>query len=151
MKPLLKRLQIEPGASLAVLRAPRDLADVVAGLGSDVTVKTRQSTKHDAVLAFVTSCREIGAVAPKIAAKLEGDALLWMAYPKKSSKRYDSDIGRDDSWSPLGEQGFEAVRQVAIDQDWSALRFRRVEHIRSMKRDEKRAMTARGKARVKRR
>jgi len=27
--------------------------------------------------------------------------------------------------------GFDSVRQVAIDEDWSALRFRRVEYIKT--------------------
>ncbi len=48
----------------------------------------------------------------------------------------------------LGKLGFEGVRQVAIDEDWSALRFRRVEFIKTMSRDKKRAMSELGKARV---
>jgi hypothetical protein len=36
----------------------------------------------------------------------------------------------------------------AIDEDWSALRFRRVEHIKTLKRDPSRAATEQGKARV---
>jgi hypothetical protein len=34
----------------------------------------------------------------------------------------------------LGKAGFEPVRAVAIDEDWSALRFRRTEHIKTMTR-----------------
>jgi hypothetical protein len=48
----------------------------------------------------------------------------------------------------LGKLGFEAVRQVAIDQDWSALRFRRVEFIKTMSRDKKRAISEVGKTKV---
>jgi len=44
----------------------------------------------------------------------------------------------------MGELGFEGVRQVAIDADWSALRFRRVEFIRTMRRAKQRRLTDRG-------
>ena len=44
------------------------------------------------------------------------------------------------------EHGFEPVRQVAIDEDWSALRFRRAEHIKTMTRSF--AMTTTGKEKV---
>jgi hypothetical protein len=46
----------------------------------------------------------------------------------------------------LGKLGFEAVRQVAINEDWSALCFRRVEFIKTMSRDQKRAISAEGKS-----
>lgn len=55
-----------------------------------------------------------------------------MAYPKSTSKKYKCDINRDSGWLVLGAGGFEPVRRVAINQDGSALRFRRVEHIKKM-------------------
>ena len=48
---------------------------------------------------------------------------LWFAYPKKSGARA-SDISRDTGWAPLLEAGLLPVTQVALDADWSALRFR---------------------------
>ncbi len=41
-------------------------------------------------------------------------------------------------------------RQVAIDEDWSALRFRHVDFIKALKRDPKHAMSAKGKRRARR-
>jgi len=35
----------------------------------------------------------------------------------------------------LADDGYEPVRQVAIDEDWSALRFRKVEQIKKMTRN----------------
>jgi hypothetical protein len=61
------------------------------------------------------------------------------------------DFNRDTGWASLGAAGFEGVRMVAIDEDWSALRFRRVEFIRAMTRYKKRAMTKQGKQKVTRR
>jgi hypothetical protein len=63
-----------------------------------------------------------------------GDAIVWFAYPKGTSKRYTCDFNRDTGWDVLGRLGFEPVRQVALDEDWSALRFRRAEFIQSLRR-----------------
>jgi hypothetical protein len=99
-------------------------------------------------LAFVTTGAQLQAAADAILPRAQGDAVVWFAYPKGTSRRYRSEINRDSGWAPLGAAGFEGVRQVAIDEDWSALRFRRVEHIKTMKRDASRAATEQGKARV---
>jgi hypothetical protein len=45
-----------------------------------------------------------------------------------------TDITRDRGWEPLHDAGFLPVAQVAIDADWSALRFRRREEIREITR-----------------
>ena len=54
-----------------------------------------------------------------------------MAYPKGTSKRYTCEFHRDNGWAALEAAGFEGVRMVAIDEDWSALRFRRKEFVKS--------------------
>jgi hypothetical protein len=64
-----------------------------------------------------------------IARKAAGDAVLWFAYPKGTSKRHASEINRDTGWDSLKSADFETVRLVAIDQDWSALRFRRAAYV----------------------
>ena len=71
---------------------------------------------------------------------------MWYAYPKGTSKRYTCEFNRDNGWAVVGEQGFEPVRQVAIDEDWSALRFRKVSFIKTMTRSF--AMTEEGKKKV---
>ena len=48
----------------------------------------------------------------------------------------------------FGEFEFEAVRYVAVDQDWNAIRFRRVGFIKKMTRNSKFAMTQKGKKRT---
>lgn len=99
-------------------------------------------------MAFVTQQTEVDALARELASKARGDALLWFAYPKGSSKRYKCEFNRDTGWAILGDLGFEAVRQVAIDEDWSALRFRSVEYIKTMIRDKNMAMSQAGRERV---
>jgi hypothetical protein len=53
---------------------------------------------------------------------------LWLCYPKRSGS-IPTDITRDIGWEPVHAAGFLGVAQVAVDADWSALRFRRREEI----------------------
>jgi hypothetical protein len=148
MHPLLTKLQFREGR-VVVVRPPSEFAPTQAAWTAEgVRVGTRPSSSAALVLTFVRSCADIAARAPQVLAAAPPDALLWFAYPKKSSPRYASDVGRDDSWQPLGDLGFEAVRQIAIDEDWSALRFRRAQDIRAMTRDRSRRISSEGRARA---
>jgi hypothetical protein len=80
---------------------------------------------------------------------LEEDALFWFAYPKKSSKKYQCEFNRDNGWQSLGDLGFEPVRMVAIDEDWSALRFRKAENIKTITRNPDWIMSEQGKKKAK--
>ena len=97
-------------------------------------------------LAFVTRQPEVDELAESLTSRAVGDAVVWFAYPKQSSKNYRSEIDRDHGWTMLGRAGFEPVRMVAIDADWSAVRFRRVENIKTMTRPASFALSAGGKA-----
>jgi hypothetical protein len=71
-----------------------------------------------------------------------------VAYPKGSSKAYRCEFNRDTGWQALGAAGFEPVRQVSIDADWSALRFRRVARIASLTRRPAMTLSEEGKRRT---
>lgn len=149
MTPLFNKLNLKGQNAIVVLNAPEGFERELDAL-QGVTVHRDASAleRVDFAIAFVTSSAQLQAAADAVLARAQGDAVVWMAYPKGTSKRYKSEINRDSGWAPLGAAGFEGVRQVAIDEDWSALRFRRVEHIKTMKRDASRAGTEQGRARV---
>lgn len=145
---LLSKLQ-HPGGQVVVLNAPPEFLPVMDRWRSEgLPVSQRRTPGSQFVLAFVHNCGEIERNAGAIITSVGADGVLWFAYPKQSSTKYRSDIGRDNSWAVVGRMGFEGVRQVAIDDDWTAIRFRHVNNIRTMTRDPARAMTAVGRARV---
>lgn len=149
MSPLFKKLNLKDQCQIIVANAPESFDTELEAL-TDVTVE-RDPQAIETIefsLAFVTKLAEVEALAHAIAPKAQGDAVIWFAYPKGSSKRYRCEFNRDTGWAVLGQLGFEGVRQVAVDEDWSALRFRRVEFIKTMRRDRKRAMSEAGQARV---
>ena len=149
MDALLKKLQYRPGTPITVVDAPDELASAIAAWSSEGEVRARITKGAAFVIAFVRASDELHRTVGRVVPKLADDATLWMAYPKKSSKKYRSDLSRDDSWQALGDLGFEPVRQVAVDADWSALRFRRAEQIRQLARDPSRALSRTGRSRAK--
>ncbi|HEY7444299.1 MAG TPA: hypothetical protein VH702_21400 [Vicinamibacterales bacterium] len=149
---VFQKLNLKDHADIVVLNAPDSFEPELSGLRG---VRVRKSLSGVSriffSLAFVTRQQEVDALGKAIAKLAEGDAIVWFAYPKGSSKRYTCDVNRDTGWKILGAAGFEGVRMVAIDEDWSAVRFRRVEFIKTMDRDVRGAMSKVGKARTTRR
>lgn len=123
-------------SSVYILSAPDSFSTLESVLpeGSAVHRELPEDSEIGYVLIFNYTEQDIEQWATVVEDKLAPDAQLWMAYPKKSSKNYKSGISRDHSWAPLGKLGMEGVRQVAIDDDWSAIRFRSVEYIKTMTR-----------------
>ena len=147
MPTTLQKLQYKQQPQILVLNAPESFEPEIAALTGTKVLRTAKGAADIPIaLAFVTIQAEVDRLAPAIAAATSGDAILWFAYPKGSSKRYKSEVNRDRGWQALGDLGFEAVSNIAIDEDWSALRFRRVEFIKTMTRATHR-LTAAGKAR----
>ncbi len=112
------KLQIKPGASVALLHVPADVTiDLPAGC-----VETSDPVGAAAVVVFATNRVELAErVAPAVDAARR-DALAWVAYPKGG--KLGTDLNRDSLRDLLVPRGIDAVRQVAIDDVWSALRFR---------------------------
>jgi hypothetical protein len=77
---------------------------------------------------FVANKAELGRLAPVALAALRPGGLLWIAYPKKSAKT-GADITRDEGWDVIVAAGLRPVTQIAIDDMWSALRFRPVAEV----------------------
>lgn len=144
MTPLFKKLNLGEHAVICVLNAPASFEPELAALAG-VTVRRSVSGPVGFGLAFVITEAQLLEASTRLAKACEGDALLWMVYPKASSKRYRCEFNRDSGWPSLGAAGFEPVRMVAVDEDWSALRFRRVEHIKSMTRKPAAAISRAGK------
>lgn len=119
---------------ILVINTPASFEPELAALkGVTVLRDPEQVEAIHFVLAFVTKQTEVDALSNILADKAEGDALLWFAYPKGTSKQYKCEFNRDTGWTTIRNAGFDTVRQVAIDDDWSALRFRRVQYIKPSK------------------
>jgi hypothetical protein len=135
MATVFAKLNLKDHKQIVVLDPPGTFERELAALeGVEVIRDLKKAKQLTFSLAFVTAPEQVDALAPELARKAEGDAILWFAYPKRTSRRYKSQIDRDNGWNVLGHEGFEPVRMVAIDEDWSAKRFRRASFIKNMTR-----------------
>lgn len=128
MQSLSKKLQLKPGYHILALNAPQNFAETLMAEGCHVTeaaTMPKSGTTYDAVQLFVKESSELNEYLPLVVMSLKTDGLLWIAYPKKSSK-VKSDLSRDEGWKVVSELGYEGVRQVAIDDTWSSLRFKHI-------------------------
>lgn len=133
MSELFIKLNLKDQKTILIYNAPESFEQEIQQLeGIDVVRDVRAVEKIGFSLSFSDKKAHLDAIAALIAAKAEGDAVLWFAYPKGTSKKYQCDYNRDHGWEVLIAAGFRPIRQVSIDQDWSALRFRRNEYIRSL-------------------
>jgi hypothetical protein len=146
MSTVFAKMNLKDQKQIVVLHSPDSFESELATLnGVEVIRDLKKAKAVTFSLAFVMTQEQVNALAPAIARKAEGDAVVWFAYPKGSSKKYKSQIDRDHGWNVLGKEGFEPVRMVAIDQDWSAVRFRRAAFIKKMSRAPEYRLTEHGK------
>lgn len=134
MNPLFAKLNLGGATLIHVLDSPESFEPALGSLAG-VRILRTVSGPVGFALAFVRTLAEVEKASAQLTAAAEPDAILWMVYPKGSSKKYTCEFNRDTGWARLGQAGYEPVRQVAIDEDWTALRFRRAEFIKSMKRN----------------
>ena len=143
------KLNLKDQKQILVINAPESFEPELKSLrGIAIERDLKNAGDTEFALAFVTKQKEVDTLGKAIAKKAQGDAVVWFAYPKGSSKKYKSEIKRDAGWQVLGDAGFEPVRMVAIDEDWSAVRFRRADFIKSLTRSKEHRMSAQGKARA---
>jgi hypothetical protein len=148
MSATFAKLNLKDQSDIVVVNAPASFEPEIALLRGVTVRRALSDVKQvDFSLAFVTKQKEVDDLAKVIGKKASGDAIVWLAYPKGSSKKYTCEFNRDTGWASMGKAGFEPVRMVAIDEDWSALRFRRAEFIKTMTRPRDRRLSARAKAR----
>jgi hypothetical protein len=150
MTPLLKKLNFKNQSQLCILDSPPEFEAEMKEMEkfAPVVTSAKKCKEIDFALIFVKSKPAIDVAFKSIEGKIKGDAVLWIAYPKGTSKKYKADINRDKGWDTLGAAGFEVVRAVAIDDDWSAMRFRRAQFIDKMTRDARFALSKEGKAKA---
>jgi hypothetical protein len=133
MKNLLEKLNFKGNDRIAVLNADESFTASLALEFRNIKIDREIDPRfpYNFIMIFVRSVAEVEIYSPIALHNLLCDGILWFCYPKKTSKRYRGDIDRDHGWKVLTDAGFHGIRMVAIDADWSALRFRSIKFIKS--------------------
>ena len=119
-KPVAERLQVKNNRRLAVIGASATLEKTVGAGTARAAV-----SNAEVVLLFAPDRARLDAELPDLLEKMAETAILWVAYPKLSS-RLATDLSRDVIHALAPRHGLDTVSQIAVDADWSALRLKRV-------------------------
>jgi len=133
MKNLLYKLNYRGQKRISVINAVDIFIHSISSELKDVIIDQKIDPRYpyEFIIIFVKSISDVEQIAPMTIHNLMADGVLWFCYPKKTSKKYHSDIDRDHGWKILNDSGLNGIRMVAIDKDWSALRFRNKKYIKS--------------------
>ncbi len=122
-KGLAQKLQIKPGRSVLLVKAPSDYESSLDDLPDGVTVSKEFKGPVDIIQVFVENRQELEDQLAKLKPLLAPKGIVWVTYHKGTSK-VKTDINRDSIWAYAKTIGMEAVAQISIDDDWSAMRLK---------------------------
>ncbi len=121
--PVARKLGMNPGMRALIIAPPPGYLKLLAPMPDGLTVSSRADGTYPFVQIFATRLGEISRFAKKLPKHAAPNALVWISYPKKTSK-VEGELSRDVIREAMKGTGWRAVSIVAIDEVWSALRFR---------------------------
>ncbi|MFH1119953.1 MAG: hypothetical protein V1775_09015 [Bacteroidota bacterium] len=132
LTPLFKKLNFKNQPEILVLNPPESFLPEMEAMKEYTGFPEFSGTwnRLEFIIAFVMTQAEVDRISVMLVPLLAEDAILWFAYPKQTSGKFKCEFNRDNGWKVLQSLGYEGVRMVAVDEDWSALRFRKKSMIR---------------------
>lgn len=120
--PLLKKLGVKPSFRIALIGAPKNFKEELGALPATAKFVSPTGDSLNLILAFVSSEKELRMKFAPLAAKLQKDGMLWVAWPKKSSG-----VVTDLTFNNVQRIGLDAglvdVKICAVNEIWSGLKF----------------------------
>jgi hypothetical protein len=123
MNALAKKLQIKPNSRWLLHNAPANFLDSLLPLPDDAEIVFNTTGSFNGILLFITNSQELASELKVIAPVLNDDAVFWIIYPKKTSKIV-TDLEMMSSWTEPAVYGLRPVASAAVNETWTALRFR---------------------------
>jgi hypothetical protein len=118
--PLAKKLKLKLGASAALINAPENY---LQELQHDGEISKSLNGKFDWIQIFVKNKAELDSLAPKAAKALKPESMLWISFPKGTSK-IQTDLTRDKGWEGVQALDLKWVNLVSVNESWSAFAMR---------------------------
>lgn len=133
MKDILSKLNFKGHLRIALINAEPGFIRVFSNELKNVIIDIEidQRCPYSFIMIFVLNESEVKLTAPGAIHNLTSDGILWFCYPKRTSKKYTSDLEKDKGWSTLKDLGFHCTRTVSLNDDWSAMGFRNKKLIKS--------------------
>jgi len=120
---LAKKMKLKAGQSILILNAPEKYLEELMPLPFGVTIVETGNTPVDWIQIFVKNQAELEKVLPKALKRLKPESILWISYPKKTSK-IPTDFTRDTGWAFLQDKELKWLTLVSVNETWSAFAMR---------------------------
>lgn len=120
---LAQKLRIAAGNAVLLLNEPEGYQQALGAVLDGAQIATEQAGQYDVVLLFARDRPELERSLRQATEAVRNGGILWIAWQKKAS-RGPADLNRDSLWAAVQPHGWGPVSNVAIDETWSALRFK---------------------------
>lgn len=124
MQDVIKKCRFK-GAGV-ILNAPAEIETEFKKMGFKTSFDKTQKSEN--TLIFLNNSKEFLSFLHKELKNVASDGVLWLAYPKGSSK-IKTDINRDTLRSTAENFGITTVTAISVNEIWSALRFRPIDKV----------------------
>jgi hypothetical protein len=125
-KSVAEKLLVKPGKTFLLIGAPTSFEKTLGALPGGAQVLHDVSEPADIIQLFAKSRAELERELPRLKQLLNPGGALWITYYKGTSKQ-KTDINRDSIAEYATSIGLEGVAIISVDDDWSALRLKRVD------------------------
>jgi len=123
MSGVARKLLIKAGHRVGLVNPPPGYLERLDPLPDSAGVVKSMSAAVDVLQVFVRDTADLRKLDPKVFQRVKPDGVLWVCYPKGGTKA-STDLNRDVLWKAMEKNGLVGVTLVAIDDTWSAMRFR---------------------------
>ena len=124
--PLARKMHLKEGYRAAVLNAPPEYRHMLEPIPDGVQIDEQLNGQYDWIWHFAPSRADLQRDIAGLRASARPNAAIWLSY-RKGTPKAPSDLKRETMWEVASTAGLEANSQVAVDETWSALRFKVVE------------------------
>ncbi|MHA7943372.1 hypothetical protein ACJOV8_009890 [Formosa sp. 3Alg 14/1] len=130
MKTIIQKLKLHKHNEILVLNEPKEFTALVGQLDCNVLGSLLKTSSVSCALLFITSKKELVDQMLTLFPKLTDDSMLWIAYPNKTSKSYIIELYNDEAWDEIMDYRLQPIRQIELNSNWNALRFRKIEYVK---------------------
>lgn len=122
-KTVAQKLGLKAGKTLLVKQQPDGVGALIGDLPAGAELITAGNKTCALILMFAEDKAALAKGLSICKRQLEPGGVLWVAYIKGTSAK-KTDINRDSIREYVATVGLDTVSQIAIDDDWSALRLK---------------------------
>ena len=120
---LAQKLKLKPGQRATIINAPQDYLKELGPLPAGVQLADHLQGKFDWLQVFVKNQAQLNQFVPKVIRALKPDSLVWVSYPKGTSK-IQTDLTRDHGWEAIQTANLKRLTLISVNATWSAFSFR---------------------------